>query len=468
MTSPGPYVRTARASRDPVPSVRPAAPGRHGGIVAAIAGGLERKLPGSGLPVSLRRILGRSPLQRHLYHLAEIGVERCVVFLDGQPAERDVEHELRRQLAEVPLGGMRVIFVHDDGPGGIPGSVGRPAEVLLVRSEGVYDPRLYRRILALPSPTWLVDRAREGEGAGEDAVRPIGLAKLDGGSLPDRVAEIRKAHFGAAVGVEACAADPRLVVRDLPAYVPDLRRHLRPYWCVLRTAEDRKRAERMILDAAQKGVLDFPARFLHPAPENLCVRWIASTPVTPNQLTVFTGLVAFAATYLFATQSFGWGLAIALIVNVLDGVDGKLARVKLQASPFGDRLDHLLDVTFELSWYVGLGWGLLQATGHRLPLQLGVGLVGVMLGARAVSGFYKRLTDRQIHDHRPFDRAFRLVAGRRNIYMLVLLVGLAAGHLEEAFYVTFGWGVATLLVYMARTLGALATRSRSLLSSLRP
>lgn len=418
-------------------------------VEAAISVGLGRKLRGSKLPACLGRILGRSPLQRHLFHLANLGIRRCALVFGAGPDAGAAERECRRQLAELPLGAMSVTFQHaGDGP--VPGAAGRPGQVILVCGGAVYDPRLYRSVWESPSPVWVVDRSETG----------IGLAKLPSKSVAERGLEVDEdGRFAAAVDTGSCGADELLPVQALPTYLPGLRRHLPPYWCTLRTDADLKRAGRLILDSAQKGVLDFPARFLHPAPEDLFTRGLARTRVTPNQITVFTALLAFAATYLLATQSFGWGLAIALLVNVLDGVDGKLARVKLQTSRSGDRLDHILDVTFEFSWYLGLGWGLAQTTGHWLPLHLGAGLIAVMVASRALSGAYRLLTGRQIHDHRSFDRAFRLVAGRRNVYVVILVVGLVAGRLDWAFYAAFGWGVATLFVYIARTLMALAAKS---------
>jgi phosphatidylglycerophosphate synthase len=204
------------------------------------------------------------------------------------------------------------------------------------------------------------------------------------------------------------------------------------------------------MDSAQKGVLDFPARVLHPIPENVLTRLVTATPITPNHITVFTALIAFMATYLFTREMFAWGLAIAVVVNVLDGVDGKLARVTLVTSRLGDRLDHILDVAFEFSWYVGIGWGLQAGGDGNLPLLIAVGLVVMMASSRAASGAYKLTTGRQIHDHRRFDRGFRLVAGRRNIYTLLFVIGLALGHLDRALVVAFGWSVLTVFVYVIR------------------
>ena len=65
-----------------------------------------------------------------------------------------------------------------------------------------------------------------------------------------------------------------------------------------------------------------------------------------------------------------------------------------------------------------------------------------------------------IHDHRPFDQAFRLVAGRRNIYVLLLLGGFLAGQLWVTFQLVLVYAVATLVVYSVRNLMALAAHTR--------
>lgn len=384
-----------------------------------------------------KRILGRSPLERHLLHLARLEIGRCILRLPDGGSGDGLEEECRRQVAGLETGGMRVEIRRAGDPSG---------PCLVVRGDAVFDPRLYQVVGASSGAVVLVD------GGDEAAERPIGLAKLDDdggpGSKEDGV--LRLSGGEPLERALARLAARRVRVGDLPRYLPEMRRRLRPYWRAIRSERDRGEAARRILDAAQKGVLDFPARFLHPAPENLLTRWLADGPVTPNHVTVFTALVAFAATGLFAAGRFGSGLALAIAANVLDGVDGKLARVTMRTSRFGDRLDHVLDVAFEFSWYAAIGWGLARDTGHPAMLWAGVGLIGVMAVSRAVSGLYRALTGRQIHDHRRFDRAFRLVAGRRNVYVLFLVVGWAARALEEAFWVCLAWAVATLLVYVVR------------------
>jgi phosphatidylglycerophosphate synthase len=398
-------------------------------------------------PQALVPILGRSPFQRHLRHLSGLGVRRFLIPVsDSAPADvtppKSTEALCRQQAAEVMKAPVDLVFT---SPEGLAAALGTEAggPVTIVAADHVIDPRLYRALFeraafAADGPVWIGDGAAGSALVGAKP-HPVGLRIAPTPSTSESLETLDGPR------------DEVLLVDDLDPYIPNLRRTLRPYWTSTADAAGRDRAAHMILDATQKGILDFPARYLHPPPENFLVRLFSPTPFTPNQITVFTGIIGFAATWLFATGSYTAGIVIALVVNVLDGVDGKLARVKLLASRFGDRLDHILDVLFEFSWYVGMGWGLSDGDPNGTPLRLGVGLIAVMLGTRGMSGVYKLISGRQIHDHRSFDRAFRLVAARRNIYVMTLVVGLAFGEVLAAFQFCFAWAVFTLLVYCGRT-----------------
>lgn len=411
-------------------------------------------LAGTSRVAALAPVLGRSPVQRHLHHLGTAGVSKVILLLDGALDRPATERTLREQIEEL----SPAVRTHLD----IRVTVGTDpeewaeltggADCLVVRGDTIHDARCYPLLLGAEGDSELVDgggEASTGRKSGNGGV-PVGMARrltFNPGSLDSGVTEAR-----------------RVDIRTIPEYLPDLRRHLPLAWTPIRSEADQHRASRHLFDAAQKGVLDFPARYLHPLPENGLVRLLAGTPVTPNAVTILTGLLGFTATYLFSTGqrgAVGAALAIALVVNVLDGVDGKLARVRLQASRFGDRLDHLLDVTFEFSWYLALGWGLRATGAEGNPLAVGVGLIGVMLASRALSGVYKALSGRQIHDHRAFDRGFRLVAGRRNIYVLVLVAGWLMGRLDQALLLSLWWGGATATVYLIRSVMAWQASRRS-------
>ena len=123
---------------------------------------------------------------------------------------------------------------------------------------------------------------------------------------------------------------------------------------------------------------------VHGPIENFLISHLWKTAITPNQLTFMTNVVAWAATFLFATGHLGWGTILALAVGILDGLDGKQARVKIETTKAG-KLEHWFDAFFEHSWWIAIAYHL-QSSG-RLPGAF-VYLV-LLMGAEAVAGLAK-------------------------------------------------------------------------------
>ncbi len=238
-----------------------------------------------------------------------------------------------------------------------------------------------------------------------------------------------------------------------------LRRTLRPYWFPAPAPAQQKAAERVLLEAAQKGALDFPA-MVHGPIENFLVSLLCKTPITPNQLTGFTNIAAWSATFLFATGRLGWGVILALIVGVLDGLDGKQARVKIETSKAG-KLEHWFDAIFENSWWIALAY-FLQSTGLLPNAFL---YLALLIAAEIVAGLAKwsvlRCCGRTIDEIGEFNRVVRLVGGRRNIYVWLLALGILLGAPGEAYQIVAWWGAITAAVQVPRAAFAVLGHGRA-------
>jgi phosphatidylglycerophosphate synthase len=201
----------------------------------------------------------------------------------------------------------------------------------------------------------------------------------------------------------------------------------------------------------QKGTLDIPAWF-HAPIETFLVSRLCKTPITPNQLTLLCNVVAWAVTFLFATGRLGWGLALALVVGVLDGLDGKQARLKVETTQRG-KIEHWFDAVFEMSWWIALAWHF-QVSG-QLPGAFGYLLL--LLVAEGVDGLAKAsvyfTTGKVIDELGAFERFVRLVGGRRNVYVWILTIGFLLGAPAKAF-MTMAWlQVATAIVHLPSAIG---------------
>jgi phosphatidylglycerophosphate synthase len=107
------------------------------------------------------------------------------------------------------------------------------------------------------------------------------------------------------------------------------------------------------------------------------VKPLARTPVTPNQLTTLTLVLALAGAGLFATGDpglAGWAAGLFVLARFGDHFDGELARLKGLASRFGYYYDYVAGAVSYAALFLGIGIGL--ADGPLGPWALLLGLAG--------------------------------------------------------------------------------------------
>jgi phosphatidylglycerophosphate synthase len=234
------------------------------------------------------------------------------------------------------------------------------------------------------------------------------------------------------------------------AYVQSMRRSVRPVFFPAPSLERRPLAERLLRDATQKGVLDFPA-LLHAPIEKWLVSHLCRTSLTPNQITLGTGVLGLGVTLLYAGGYLWAGVLLALVIGVLDGIDGKLARLKAQTTKLGKK-EHDLDYFVETSWWAALAYHF-HATGQ-------IRYAYVIFGAffafdrleRVAKQAVQRRIGRNLDDFAPFDRLVRIVAGRRNIYTWLFTFFLVIGAPATGFIWLCGWGMASAVIHILRAL----------------
>ncbi|HRR39881.1 MAG TPA: CDP-alcohol phosphatidyltransferase family protein [Syntrophales bacterium] len=167
---------------------------------------------------------------------------------------------------------------------------------------------------------------------------------------------------------------------------------------------------------------------------------LALTPIRPNHVTLFgagTGLLGalFLAQGGYLNQLIG--SLLFLLCIIVDGVDGELARLKLQESAFGHKLDIITDNIVHFAIFSGLGWGYYNQTGASAYLYLLLALLGGFILSGAV--VYYRILRQPSEGLRPgrLTRFLTLMSNRDFAYLMVLLavfgrldwflIGAAAG-----------------------------------------
>jgi uncharacterized protein (TIRG00374 family) len=103
-------------------------------------------------------------------------------------------------------------------------------------------------------------------------------------------------------------------------------------------------------------------------------RQLIKFPITPNMVTIFTLGVSFLAGVFFALGGY-WnnllGALLSIWASILDGCDGEVARLKLQASKFGCWLETICDYLYYLFIFAGMSIGLTKSRGTEAYLAWG-------------------------------------------------------------------------------------------------
>lgn len=378
-----------------------------GGPIAALATG--------GLPI----------IRRQIRQLHDMGVTRIILALGSgqQAALEQARSEARRGRMELDAAGSASELTQ--------ALAGRCA---LAIDEGLLvDERMLNAFFGDEdlhcAPRAVL--ATRGQGSAANA----GLAVFPAGTVGMTLAAaLLEQGLGATDGAAVRHED----LSDLDDYAPARRRRLPMVWLPLRSAADGSAGTSILLDSAQKGCLDWPARFIHPPVENLLTRLLLPTAITPNQVSAFVFLLGLYAAWCFATGAWPLALALMLVIGPLDGLDGKLARTRLDFSPYGD-LEHVADKIVEYACYmcmaawIGTGWAWAVCA-----------LIVLFALAEAVQGeFYRRLTGGQLDDAGPAERRFRLISGRRNTFMWTLIPFVALGAWESGFVMIAVYSVIT-------------------------
>ena len=331
--------------------------------------------------------------------------------------------------------------------------------ILVISAGFYYDARLLKAMAEQRVTTLLVDSAPSPDCAllwhskgnasafpGRAEARPSGAAALldrNWLSRHDRAASLMdQLSFDAAAGqIETCDAARQAT------YVMPLRKHVRPVFFPAPSPNIVAVAERFVRDTAQNGVLDFPG-FLDSPIEDWIVARLCGTSVTPNQVTFGAMLIGLAVTALFATGHLWWGVALAYTIEVLDGVDGKLARTKVETTAAGD-WEHVVDYCVELSWWTALAFHFYAENLHSAYWLLLL-LVGSDRVDRLAKRSVKKRMGRNLDDVSNIDRFVRCIGGRRNINIWILAAALALGDAANGFVLICGWGAATAVVHVVR------------------
>ncbi|MHA1148422.1 MAG: CDP-alcohol phosphatidyltransferase family protein [Promethearchaeota archaeon] len=233
---------------------------------------------------------------------------------------------------------------------------------------------------------------------------------------------------------------------EINSYRSDMRRNLVLYVHLFRSDKDFKTAKKILVDRTQKGTLDLIAWNFNRHFENFFVKLFANTKITANHCTYFVNILAYLAVFLFLTLNWWIGLFLLVIINIFDGVDGKLARLREKESKVG-HIEHSFDQLYEQAIYVSIGLGAFFILNRFFIIIVILLLLLSDSFNRHCSMQYKEVMGITLADSSKLDQNFRRFDGRRNIYTIHILIWGILGHFEFAIFSICVHAFITSIIY---------------------
>jgi 1L-myo-inositol 1-phosphate cytidylyltransferase / CDP-L-myo-inositol myo-inositolphosphotransferase len=394
-------------------------------------------------PEALIELCGVNLLERLLRILQRLGFRSAVVFsttpeiVEAELAKRSwAREQITVPLASSAIGPLTPQLILEQS------SVGR---FLIVPANIYCDARLLAALCAKDSSAALVD-SNPPEFAQSLIRNPCGPALV----TRDFLFALSPAPFFEELKNKIDNREIDIVnAAEENDYIVSMRRHVRPLCFPAPPERSRRVAERVILDSAQNGTLDLPA-YIHGPIETAIISLLCKTRITPNQITIAGFIIGCSATVAFAVGRTGLGILAALIFGIVDGLDGKQARVKIETTEHG-KWEHHLDYFIENSWWAAIAFQLWRSGQFPNAFYFFALIVGSRLLYEFAQRGAKMAKGRLLDDVAPFDRAFRLIAARRNVYVWILACGFLLGAFPQSYAIICGWAAISAAVHLARS-----------------
>jgi phosphatidylglycerophosphate synthase len=317
-------------------------------------------------------------------------------------------------------------------------SIPEQDSVLLLRGDHLYDKRIIAKLVATESVALQAAADKPFVAAHLPAAQAQQARDLlNGMAHPETLPHIR---FENPMTLD-CGYDMQLRKFEPPLLLPI-------------EAENRAELERRLFDGAYKGITDLITKWLWPLPARWATGFCAQLGIRPNHVTSLSWVLAILSGFLFAYGYYGWGLASGWFMTFLDTVDGKLARVTVSYTKFGNLFDHVLDLIHPPLWYLAWGLGLSAFNPGISALTVGttvwVIFIGYLVGRLLEGAFHHWIGGFSIFTWQPIDSYSRLITARRNPCLILLTVSLFIGRPDVGLLAVAAWTLLSTFFLLVR------------------
>ena len=425
-------------------------------------------------PKALVQLLGISLIERVILTANQANINEFLVVC-GYLGEK-----LKRDLGNGERLGVKINYIdNEDWRRGNGGSALKARDFLdkkfvLLMSDHVFDGRILRELIKHDTESSVVlaiDRKEPSKGetkvrekrgkikeVGKDIEESncidtgISLCSPNIFSYLEEIFEEGKIELADCINKAAENGDANIFdINQINSYASKMRKEIEPWWIDVDTKENLIEAERILIENACKGRNDLLATCVNKPIENFIVSRLVNTRITPNQVTILTNIIAYTSTFLFLKGDLLFASLLTFVVSFMDGVDGKLSRVKMSSSNIG-KMEHAFDYLFEHSWYIALAIYLSNTFG-TMPVLLGTFiLLFDGFSNYCGSAFEKVIKGRPLQDYGRTEQLFRKFDGRKNSYIVFILIGVLLNAPFWSLVAISVWSSVSAIFYSSRTI----------------
>lgn len=176
--------------------------------------------------------------------------------------------------------------------------------------------------------------------------------------------------------------------------------------------------------------------------------------ISADHVSILTYLLAFLVAWFFIKGSVLNALILALVVGVLDGVDGKIARLRKKKTYIG-KLEHSFDMLYEQVWYASFIFYLWNKVSSINLVFLGMVWIILDGWVRHIYNTFWIATGKSLKYSGKLASKVTFLDGRRSVYVLHMLLWFFLGKVEFAIYTILIHCSLTALAYLIISLKCL-------------
>ncbi|MHA1617005.1 MAG: CDP-alcohol phosphatidyltransferase family protein [Candidatus Njordarchaeales archaeon] len=168
--------------------------------------------------------------------------------------------------------------------------------------------------------------------------------------------------------------------------------------------------------------------------------------ISADHISIITYILAFYVAYLFLKTNILYALILAFIVGILDGVDGKIARLRKRKTYIG-KLEHSMDMLYEQTWYATYTWCLWTLYSSSQYLALGMIFLILDSFVRHIYNTFWIATGKSLKYSGGIAEKITMIDGRRSVYVLHMIIWYIIGKFNYSIYTILIHCGATAIAY---------------------